>query len=213
MKKRSEKRDPYGIPLDKFTGLQRYNVASHTFRVGDYEYRANSLTPLEQVHIARRLAPILLGALKPEDGRRAIIARLASMTALAASQDGATTQSATSEQVIADALDLATSIFSAAASADEETVNAIIRKCMGKISRNKENGGGIGVWNSKDDIPYYEDIDGFTMMTIVVRYLFEEFQESVVDYLTSLNLKPGPALSATAANRPRPPGAPSSGEE
>lgn len=210
---KSQKRDKWGIPLDNFKGLQRYHVTAHTFEMGAHAYTATSLTPLEQVHIARRLAPVLLGALKPEEGRKAIIARLASMTSLAASQAENAAQNSDNEQAVADALDLATSIFSAAAASDEETVNAIIRKCMGKISRANDTGAGLPVWDAKDDIPRYEDIDGFKTIALTIRYLFEEFQESIVEYLTSLDLKPGPALMAGAGNRPRPPGAPGAERE
>lgn len=210
---KGQKRDKWGVPLDNFRGLQRYHVTAHTFEMGAHSYTATSLTPLEQVHIARRLAPVLLGALKPEEGRKAIIARLASMTSLAASQAEDAAQGSNSEQVIADALDLATSIFSAAASTDEETVNAIIRKCMGKVSRVNDSGAGLPIWDSRDDIPRHEDIDGFKTIALTIRYLFEEFQESIVEYLKSLELKPGPALMEAAGSRPRPPGAPSAEQE
>lgn len=207
---RSEKRNRYGVPIDNYAGTAlRYNQSVHFFELRGHKYSAQQLDPLQQVHIARRLAPILLGAVKPEQGRKAIIACLASMASLAASQDEGVPKDVTTDQVIADAIDLATSVLGAAAAADEETVNTIIRKCMSKIWREKEEGrGGMPLWDTKNDQPAYDDIDGFTMLALVVRYLIEEFRDSIVEYIGSLDLKPGPALKAAAGLQPRPPGAP-----
>lgn len=202
--------DQWGVHSDNRPDGLRYNQEAHVFEVGDHRYSCQPLNPLEQIHIARRLAPVVLSALKPEGGRKAILARLAKFANLAAAEDGSAPVAADSDQVLADALDLATSIFEAAAATDEDSVNVIIRKCGTKIWRKRENGGGMPIWSGKDDFPTYRDLDGFMVLGLVSRYLFLEFKDSIADYITSLNLKPGPALMAAAGVQPRqrPPGAP-----
>lgn len=202
--------DQYGVHTDNRPDSLRYNQVAHEFETGGHKYRCNPLSPLEQIHTARRLAPVILSALKPEGGRKAILARLAKFANLATSEDGAATEATTNDQVVADALDLATGIFEAAAATDEEAINVIIRKVGTKIFRTNENGGGLPIWDTRNDIPVYRDLDGFKVLALVSRYLFLEFKDSVAEYITSLNLKPGPALMAAAGAQPRqrPPGAP-----
>lgn len=203
--------DQWGVHSDNYPDSMRYHQAAHEFEVGEHKYRCHPLQPLEQIHVARRLAPVILGALKPEGGRKAILARLAKFANLAAAEDGAVAAALNNDQVVADALDLATSIFEAAAATDEESINVIIRKCGTKIFRVREGGGAMPIWESRDDLPVYRDLDGFKVLALVSRYLFAEFKDSIAEYITSLNLKPGPALmaaAAEAATRQRPPGAP-----
>lgn len=203
--------DKWGVHTDNRPDSLRYHQEAHAFEMGGHKYSCQPLNPLEQIHVARRLAPVILSALKPEGGRKAILARLAKFANLAASEDAAASNVASNDQVIADALDLATSIFEAAAATDEESVNIIIRKCGTKIWRKSEGGAGLPIWSGKDDFPTYRDLDGFKVLGLVSRYLFLEFKDSIAEYITSLNLKPGPALMAAAAEvatRQRPPGAP-----
>jgi hypothetical protein len=204
--------DQYGVHSDNRPDSLRYNQTAHEFEMGDYKYRCNPLTPLEQIHIARRLAPIVLSALKPEGGRKAILARLTKFANLAAAKEDDAPKVVANDQLVADALDLATSIFEAAAATEEETINTIIRKCGLKIFRVSEGGGAMMIWNTRDDIPTYRDLDGFKVLALVSRYLFAEFEDSIAEYIASLNLKPGPALMAAAgaAGHQRPPGAPGS---
>jgi len=203
--------DRFGNHTDNYPDSMRYHQAAHEFEVGEHKYRCNPLQPLEQIHVARRLAPVILSALKPEGGRNAILARLAKFANLAAAEDGAAPAVADNDQIITDALDFATSIFEAAAATDEESINVIIRKCGTKIFRVRDGGGGLPIWEPRDDLPVYRDLDGFKVLALVSRYLFVEFKDSITEYITSLNLKPGPALMAAAAGaatRQRPPGAP-----
>lgn len=203
--------DQYGVHSDNRPDSLRYNQMVHEFEVGDHKYGCHPLDPLEQIHIARRLAPVILSALKPEGGRKAILARLTKFANLAASEDGAAPEVVASDQLVADALDLATSIFEAAAATDEESVNVIIRKCGSKIWRKNEGGGGMPIWFSNQDLPTYRDLDGFKVLALVSRYLFVEFKDSIAEYIASLNLKPGPVLMAAGvAAQQRAPGAPGS---
>lgn len=204
-------RDQYGQHRDNIPDGLRYNQTAHTFTVGEHAYRCQPLDPLQQIHTARRLAPIILSALKPEDGRQAILARLMKLASLAASEadKGDAEPATSSEAVVNDALDLATSIFSGAAAADEETVNKVIRLCGQKIWRIREGGAGQPIWHSNSDLPTYRDLDGFQILSLVCRYLFLEFRESIGDYIRGLGLKPGPVLTAAGKSpAERPPGAP-----
>ena len=63
--------------------LQQQLKTAHGFELGGHTYECKALLPLEQVHLARRLAPLVLGALKPESGR-------ASIQAWVPSQNGST---------------------------------------------------------------------------------------------------------------------------
>ena len=204
--------DQYGVHSDNRPDSLRYNQMVHEFEMGNHKYGCHPLDPLEQIHIARRLAPVILSALKPEGGRKAILARLTKFANRASTEDGAAPEVVASDQLVADALDLATSIFEAAAATDEESVNVIIRKCGSKIWRKNEGGGGMPIWFSNQDLPTYRDLDGFKVLALVSRYLFVEFKDSIAQYIASLNLKPGPALMAAAgaAGQQRPPGAPGS---
>ncbi|WP_342111731.1 phage tail assembly chaperone [Methylobacterium sp. SI9] len=178
--------------------------------MGGHKYTAPELDPLAQIHIARRLAPIILGALKPEGGRKAILARLAKFANLASAEGEGQSALAENDQIIADAMDLATSILEAAASSNEDSVNFIIRECAARIFRMREGGGGLPIWPKGQEYPSYRDIDGFTLFGLVCRYLFLEYREPIAEYIASLNLAPGPALAAAVAGAPRerPPGAP-----
>ncbi|EIZ81876.1 bacteriophage protein [Methylobacterium sp. GXF4] len=202
--------DQYGVHTDNRPDGLRYHQTVHEFVMGGHKYGCQPLNPLEQIHISRRLAPVILSALKPEGGRKAILARLTKFANLASTEDGAAPEVVASDQLVADALDLATSIFEAAAATDEESVDVIIRKCGGKIWRKNEGGGGQPIWHSNQDLPTYRDLDGFKVLALVSRYLFVEFKDSIAEYIASLNLKPGPALMAAAgaAAQQRPPGAP-----
>jgi len=202
--------DQFGVHTDNRPDSLRYNQTVHQFDMGGHKYGCQPLNPLEQIHVARRLAPVILSALKPEGGRKAILARLTKFANLASAEDGVAPDVTANDQLVADALDLATSIFEAAAATDEESVNVIIRKCGGKIWRKNEGGGGQPIWYSNQDLPTYRDLDGFKVLALVSRYLFVEFKDSIAEYITSLNLKPGPMLMAAAGvgARERPPGAP-----
>ena len=209
---KQRKPDRFGVHPDNVGDALRYNQIVHEFEMGDHKYGCHPLNPLEQIHIARRLAPVILSALKPEGGRKAILARLTKFANLASNEDGAAPDVVASDELVADALDLATSIFEAAAATDEESVNVIIRKCGGKIWRKNDGGGGQPIWYSNHDLPTYRDLDGFKVLALVARYLFVEFKDSIAEYIASLNLKPGPAFMAAAgaAGHQRPPGAPGS---
>ena len=205
------KPDRYGMHPDRASDALRYVQTAHEFEMGGHKYRCHPLTPFEQIHVARRLAPIALSALRPEAGRTAIIARLATLASIGTKAEGSPGALAGDQQAIDDALDLAGSILGAAAETDEEMINGIIRKVMGKIGRESEGGGIMFMWNTKLDIPTYRDVDGFATLALVGRYLFFEFKDRIADYIATLNLKPGPALMAamtSAQAGPRPPNAP-----
>ena len=204
------KPDRFGVHPDRLTNSMRYQQIAYEFEMAGHKYGCHPLQPLEQIHVARRLAPVILSALKPEGGRKAILARLAKFANLAAAEGSAPTEAMNNDQVVAVALDLATSIFEAAAATDEESVNTVIRKCMGKIFRMAESGGIQVMWDSRDDLPVARDLDGFKVLVLVSRYLFAEFKDSITEYIASLDLKPGPALMAAldAQSQQRPPGAP-----
>lgn len=204
--------DQWGVHTDNRPDALRFNQEIHEFEMGGHKYGCHGLDPLEQIHVARRLAPIILSALKPEGGRKAILARLTKFANLAASEDDTAPDVTANDQLVADALDLATSIFEAAAATDEESVNVIIRKCGSKVWRKNEGGGGQPIWFPNQDLPTYRDLDGFKVLALVSRYLFVEFKDSIAEYIASLNLKPGPAFMAAAGvtAQQRPPGAPGS---
>jgi len=177
--------------------------------MGEHNYTAQPLDPLSQIHVARRLAPVILGALKPEGGRKAILARLAKFANLASAEGGASEDLAGSDQVVADAMDLATSILEAGAATNEESLNFVIHLCGQKIWRKNENGGGMPIWPKGQEYPTYRDLNGFHILGLTVRYLFVEFREPITEYIATLDLAPGPVLMAAGdPRRERPPGAP-----
>ena len=181
---------------------------AHSFEMGGHRYECHGLLPLEQIHMARRLAPVILSALKPEGGRTAILLRLAKIANLSAAEGPAP---APDGQTVNDAIELAVSIFEAAAATDEEMLNGIIRKVMTKIFRENEHGGIMQMWSPKFDVPSYPDVDGFMTLAMVARYLVLEFKDRIAEYVASLNLQQGPALAAAlngGAPHPRPPHAP-----
>jgi len=175
--------------------MQQQLKTAHSFEIGGHAYQCKALLPLEQVHLARRLAPLVLGALKPESGRAVIMQRLGKIAGMASEGDAAPISQ---EEMAEAAMDLAVGILEAAASIDEESVNVIIRTVMGKIWRADEAGISRQVWWTKPglDQPTYPDIDGFTMLGIVGRYLTAEFKDRIVEHIASLGLRAGPAFTA-----------------
>ena len=200
--------DQYGTHTDNYPDSLRYHQTAHSFELGGHKYRCNPLKPVEQLHLARRLAPILLAALKPEDGRKAILARLMKFAALAKAEQSSEPAAASSEDVINDALDLATSVFEAAAATNEEMVNVILKTVLKKVFRENGDGGALPVWSDQLEGPHQRDIDGFTMLSLVIRYLVLEFHEVISEYIKNLGVTPGPVLMAAAGMGQRPPGAP-----
>lgn len=204
---KQRKPDRFGVHPDNVGDALRYNQVVHEFEFGEHKYRCNALDPLQQIHMARRLAPIILGALKPEGGRQAILARLAKFANLAAAEGVGEGAPSLDDRIVADTMDLATSVFEAFAATDEAALDTIIKKCGVKIFRVNDSGGGMPIWHTGAEYPHYRDMDGFQLISIVVRYLFLEFQGSIAEYISSLGLKPGPVLTAAMAQG-RPPGAP-----
>ena len=200
--------DQYGTHTDNYPDSLRYHQTAHRFELGGHKYRCNPLKPVEQLHLARRLAPILLAALKPEDGRKAILARLMKFAALAKAEQAAEPAAATNEDIVNDALDLATSVFEAAAATNEEMVNVILKTVLKKVFRENEDGGVMQVWSDQLEGPHQRDIDGFTMLSLVIQYLVLEFREVIAEYIKNLGVTPGPVLMAAAGMGQRPPGAP-----
>lgn len=200
--------DQFGNHTDNYPDSLRYHQTAHTFEFGGHKYRCNPLRPVEQLHLARRLAPILLAALKPEDGRKAILARLMKFAALAKAEQDGEPAALNSEAVINDALDLATSVFEAAAATNEELLNVILKTVLKKIFRENEGGGALPVWSDQLEGPHQRDIDGITMLSLVIRYLVLEFREVIAAYIKNLGVTPGPVLMAAAGLGQRPPGAP-----
>lgn len=173
--------------------IQRDINPAHSFTFGEHTYECHPLQPLEQIHVARRLAPLIAGALRPEDGRAVILQRLAKVAGLGSSKRDTPIDS----DLIADAaMDLAASVLEAASAIDEETVNDVIRKCMLKMWRQLPSGGKQTLWYKPLDRPSFPDIDGFVTLALVGRYLAGEFQGRISEYIASLDLKPGPALAA-----------------
>lgn len=187
-------------PADKAINsalMQMQLKTAHSFEIGGHAYQCKALLPLEQVHLARRLAPLILGALKPESGRTVILQRLAKVAGIG-TDDAASVPPAEMAEA---AMDLATGILEAAASIDEESVNTIIRTVMSKIWRADEAGIARQVWWTRPglDQPTYPDIDGFMTLAIVGRYLTGEFKDRIAEYVASLSLKAGPAFAAAMA--------------
>jgi len=179
--------------------LQRQIRITHSFKLGGHDYECHGLLPLEQVHLARRLAPLVLGALKPESGRAVILQRLSKVAGIGAAKDA----DPISQAELAEAsMELATGILEAASSIDEETVNDIIRKVMKKVWRADETGAKRQVWWDKLDQPTFPDIDGFMTLAIVGQYLVGEFKDRIAEYVASLKLRAGPAFATAMSQTP-----------
>lgn len=178
--------------------LQQQLKTAHGFELGGHTYECKALLPLEQVHLARRLAPLVLGALKPESGRAVILQRLSKVAGIGSDDAAPISQAEMAEA----AMELATGILEAAASIDEESVNVIIRTTMTKVWRKDDTGVSRQVWWSKLDQPTFPDIDGFMTLAIVGRYLTNEFKDRIAEYLATLNLRAGPAFAAATGQAP-----------
>lgn len=183
----------------------------HTFTIGKREYRCHGLLPLEQIHCFRQLAPLVVGALRPADGRTALLARLTRLTGLASALPGDEGDDApvtADDPAVAAAFDIASGILEAAAELDEEAVNKLVEKVVSKVFVVTDNGAPMPVWYKNHKIAHYPDIDGFVLIEITARYLAAEFSGKITEYILSLNLKPGPAFAAVMAggSAPQAPG-------
>lgn len=136
------------------------------FEIGGHQYRAARLDAFQQLHVARRLSPILasvavglaplvrevFGALgQGGDNRRGVVASLI------------TTRS---EQILA----CLPSLADALAEISDDDANYILKTCLGVVQRKGENGWArITAQNGGALMPDYADIDMVVMLEIAWR--------------------------------------------
>ncbi len=109
------------------------------FSVGDFDYRSSKMDALTQLHVVRRLAPVM-GALKEFAG--------GGVDAV-------------------NAMDAAESIASVAARIPDDDVNYIINACLSTVQRKQDGDRGWApIWNVGAKRPLFEDIGMVEMLTI-----------------------------------------------
>lgn len=122
------------------------------FEVGGHKYRSGKIPALRQLHVARRLAPVL-GALKDT------ILSLKERRGLDAKPDAGADAAA--------ALAMLGPIADVIARMSDDDATYIIGTCLGVCSRN-QSGAWTAVWSDAAGGPMFDDIDMITMLHITV---------------------------------------------
>lgn len=126
------------------------------YQIGTYFYQAGRLNALQQLHVTRRLMPVLTSAQSLGE-------------AFFADDQGVM-------QMDFEKLD---PIVEAFAQMKDEDVDYVIGHCLNVVTRaNSPDGPWVAVWNAPAKRPMYDDIDMMTMLRIVgmvVQDVFRDF--------------------------------------
>ena len=134
-----------------------------TFEIGGTSYRAGRIDAIKQLHVVRRLSP-LVGALQGPD------LDAITMAPPPPGEDAANSPEVRQrDDALAGLLSRLTGAVASLSDADTEYVLAV---CLGVVERQEANGlGWSRVWNQAARRPQYDDINLVTMMQLVGRVL------------------------------------------
>ena len=131
---------------------------SEPFEVAGFTYRAGKLDAIKQLHVVRRLSP-LIGALQGLDLN-------AAMAMAVTPEEKAVQAEAT--------LALLGPITEAVAAMSDADTEYVLGACLGVVQREQEAGlGWASVWSVQAKKPMYDDIGLVQMMTIVAKVLMQ----------------------------------------
>lgn len=142
--------------------------AGDTFEIGGVTYRAGRLNAIKQLHVVRRLAP-LIGSLKGADLRGAMTPAL--------------TDDEKAKQTAA-MLTLLEPLAEAVAGMSDEATEYVLAACLGVCQRQMP--GGLGwspVWGEQARRPMFDDISMPSMMQLVGKVLVQ----NVGDFTSALS--------------------------
>lgn len=136
-------------------------VVPMEFELGGHAYKAGRLDAMTQLHVVRRLAPILT-------------------TLRAVAEEGAA-GAAAPEAVLQRAVE-------ALGDVSDNSVEYVIARCMERVQRKIEGDRGwVPAWNKAAGKPQFDDIGGFHLLTIASRVVMNElgpFFEGLASSLT-----------------------------
>jgi hypothetical protein len=116
------------------------------FKVGEHSYSSGKMDPFGQLHVARKLAP-LLTKLAPQ-----------------VSADGEPPTQQTTMQLLAP-------ISEALSEMSEEDVNYVLHRCLAVVRRLQGTDVWAPIWNVRAKALTFEDIDVGEMLTITMQVL------------------------------------------
>jgi hypothetical protein len=132
------------------------------FEVDGVKYRSRKLNAFEQIHVFRKLAPILgsassmIEALRPHDGATLDIDMGALMP-----------------------------LIDAIAGMPEDDVNFVLKKCLSVVQRAQPTAAGEGwadVWSAGADRPMFDDIDAVVLIRISIAVI----QDNIGNFSSAL---------------------------
>ncbi|MFG1429178.1 phage tail assembly chaperone [Roseixanthobacter glucoisosaccharinicivorans] len=123
------------------------------FKVGAHNYRSSKLDAFKQLHVARRIAPVL-GELAP---------------AMKALMSAAGKRSADQADAISAVLPLTRAI----AAMPEEDCNYVLAACLSVVEREVGNVGWQRVWNQQAQALQYQDIEAPEMIMLAANVIGE----------------------------------------
>ena len=119
------------------------------FEVAGTKYRSSKLNAFEQLHVFRKLAPIvgaagsLVEAIRPREGESLLDLRVDALMPL----------------------------ITAISEMPEDDVNFVLKKCLSVVQRSQATAAGeawANVWSPGADRPMFEDIDAMQMIQIAL---------------------------------------------
>ncbi len=119
------------------------------FEVGGIKYRSSKLNAFDQLHVFRKLAPIigaagsLVEALRPREGAGLLDVRIDALMPL----------------------------ITAVAEMPEDDLNYVLKKCLSVVSRSQSTVAGeawANVWSAGADRPMFDDIDAMQMIQVAL---------------------------------------------
>jgi len=156
------------------------------FEVDNKQYRTvRRLDAFSQLHVARKLAPLLV-SLTPTPEMRA---RLQAEAQAKASGD---------ERPMVDMAEMMLPVIEGLASMKSEDVDFISSTCLSVVSRNQGTGW-VPIWNSTAKRMMFEDIDGMALLQIT----FQVIQENLSNFMRaplSASLQPSPTTGESLGN-------------
>ncbi|OYW34860.1 MAG: hypothetical protein B7Z41_00825 [Rhizobiales bacterium 12-66-7] len=141
------------------------------FKVGAHNYRSSKLDAFKQLHVARRIAPVL-GELAP--------AMKALMGAASGKKAG----------VPLDAISAVLPLTKAIAAMPEEDCNYVLAACLSVVEREVGNVGWQRVWNQQAQALQYQDIEAPEMIMLAANVIGENLS-NFMRALPSGSIAPG----------------------
>lgn len=164
----------------------------YNFTVQELSLQASRMSAKTQLQVSRRVTPVLMGVVPALlDQMRSRVAQMQKRAGASAEESGGDTVNSLLDldmsvvrETLLPALQNASEHL---ASMPDEEFDYIMHCCLSLVSMQREGGTGwVPIWNAQARQPQFEDLDGSTLLLIMVEVLKTELTPFMTGLVSSL---------------------------